>query len=139
MARRRWLAVRPRIGARDALVGLALTAAIVSGYAFENQPRGSRAGILRDVYASPVCLAHGLPRRDSPTVEQAWSRTIGTPIAAAKADFVGMTTVILYYNAGGSTGQLTFLRAARHRWRFSDDLVTAAWVAHVCGPGTSSD
>lgn len=128
----------PRISARDALVGVALTTVIVSGYVFENQPRSSRVGILQEVYTSPACLAGGSPRRGSPTIQQAWSRTIGTPIADAKADFVGMATVILYYNAGGNTRQLTFLRAAGHRWRVSDDLVTSAWVTRVCGSGTST-
>jgi hypothetical protein len=134
MVRRAWMPALPRIGARDVLVGVALTAAIVSGFVFESRPRSSRAGLLREVYASPVCLSGGVPRAGSPTIRQAWARTIGTPIADAKADFVGMTTVILYY----SGSHLTFLHAVGHRWRFSDDLVTAAWVDRVCGPGTSN-
>lgn len=118
---------------RDALVAVALTAAIVSGYVFETRPRSTDQAALADLYRSPVCVrADGRPLTGSPTVAQAWQRTIGTPIAQATHDFVGMTTIELRYSAGGNAHHLAFYQVGVHGWRFNDDVETAEWVRDIC-------
>jgi hypothetical protein len=120
---------------RDVLVAAAMTLAIASGYVFATRPRSSHAAVLRDLYASPLCLrTDGNPRPDSPTIEQAWLRTVKVPIAQATPDFIGMSTIELHFTAAGAARSLSFIVAGSHRWRFNDDVTTAAWMADVCGP-----
>ena len=65
------------ISSRDALVATVITAGILGGWYVENRPRAGHAADLRDLYASPVCVrADGSPAPGSPTVRQAWARTI---------------------------------------------------------------
>lgn len=120
---------------RDVLVAAAMTLAIASGYVFATRPRSSHAAVLRDLYASPLCLrTDGNPRPDSPTIEQAWLRTVKIPIAQATPDFIGMSTIELHFTADGAARSLSFIVAGSHRWRFNDDATTATWMAGVCGP-----
>ena len=119
---------------RDAIVAVAITAAIVSGYVFETRPRSTDQGALVDLYRSPVCIgAGGQPLAGSPTVAQAWQRTIGTPVAQAKHDFVGMGTIELRYSVGGNTHHLAFYQVGAHGWLFNEDVETAEWVRGICG------
>jgi hypothetical protein len=121
---------------RDALVAVAMVVIITGGYMYSTRPSTSRAGILRDLYASPVCLdAHGAPRAGAPTVAQAWTRTTGTAIGQAHADFIGMSTIELYLGPTSSKRYLTFIQTGPHRWRFNEDANTSTWVAGVCGSG----
>lgn len=122
---------------RDAIVAVALTAAIVSGYVFETRPRSTDRAALADLYRSAVCTgSDGRPLAGSPTVAQAWERTIGTPVARATHDFVGMTTIELRYSAGGNAHHLAFYQVGAHGWHFNNDVETAEWVRGICGvPG----
>lgn len=124
---------------RDALVAVGMTVILVGGYWYSTRPSASHTAVLRDLYASPLCVrADGSPRPGGPTVAQAWSRTMGTPIARARAGFVGLHTIEIDVGGPSSQQNLSFIQAGSHRWRFNDDAVTGAWVAHVCGSARGS-
>ena len=119
---------------RDALVAAATIVLIAGGYWYATRPTGSRAAVLQDLYGSPLCLqAVGTPRPESPTIAQAWARTLGAPIARAQATFVGLDTIELSVGPPGSQRSLSFIQAGPHRWRFNEDAETIAWEARVCG------
>ncbi len=73
---------------RDALVAITIITIMLSGWAFENRSRASRAADLRDLLASPVCAA-GQAR--GPTVAAAWTRSL--PIGRARPNFIGSVTI----------------------------------------------
>ena len=114
---------------RDAIVASTIIALILSGWAIENRPRASRAADLRDLLASPACVADG-PR--GPTVAKAWARTFRLPIARASPNFIGSDTIELGLQGASSLGQLTFIRAGGHVWRPNHDSATDDWLATAC-------
>jgi hypothetical protein len=119
---------------RDALVAAAMIVLIAGGYWYATRPTGSRVAALRDLYGSPLCLqAGGMPRPGSPTIAQAWARSLGAPITRARADFVGLDTIELSVGPPGSQRSLSFIQAGPHRWRFNEDAETTTWEAGVCG------
>ncbi|HWE62360.1 MAG TPA: hypothetical protein VHB98_11670 [Chloroflexota bacterium] len=124
---------------RDALVAVGMIVVIAGGYVYSVRPRASHAAVLRDLYASPLCLhADGTPRPRGPTVAQAWAYTVRTPIARARAGFVGLSTIELFVGPSGSQRYLSFIQAGPHRWRFNEDANTISWVLRVCGAASAS-
>ena len=114
---------------RDAIVASTIIALILSGWAFENRARGSRAADLRDLLASPACVADGT---GGPTVARAWARTIHLPIGQARPNFIGSNTIELGLHGASALGQLTFVRIGGHLWQPNHDTATDAWLVTAC-------
>ncbi|HVC79836.1 MAG TPA: hypothetical protein VNL35_04955 [Chloroflexota bacterium] len=114
---------------RDALVAVSIITLILSGWAFENRPRGSRAVDLRDLLASPACVADG---KSGPTVARAWARTFHLPIGQARPNYIGSNTIELGLQGTSELGQLTFTRAGGHLWQPNHDTATDDWLATAC-------
>jgi len=110
-------------------VAVTIITIILSGWAFENRPRASRASDLRDLLASPACAAR-LSR--GPTVAQAWARTFRLPVDQARPNFIGSGVIELGLRGASALGQLTFVRVGAHQWRPNHDAATDDWLATVC-------
>jgi hypothetical protein len=114
---------------RDALVAVSIITIILGGWTFENRPRSTRASDLRDLLASPACVADG---HGGPTVAEAWARTFRLPIDQARPNFIGSSTIELGLQGVSALRQLTFTRVGAHEWQPNNDSATADWLATAC-------
>lgn len=113
-------------------------AAVVITYIWwiNSQPHPTPVNALRDLAASPLCVtAGGAPLPGSPTVEAAWERFSGHPVAQAHPRYHGDRSIELQYNREGTLIPVGFVRVGdpgAHHWRPALESSTMAWANSMC-------